>query len=252
MAVKENKLGGGWQWLDFDEADSTNNVARALTEEMASGSKVVVSAVRQTAGRGRRGRQWIDCAGNLFMSLAVEAAVKDLGRLVLLSSLCLFKTIKELSKDVDVKVELKWPNDVLVNGGKISGILLEKGSGDYFVIGIGVNIAASPKGNVAAYPLISLREAGIDTDRVTFLKNYVAIWDKTRDTWDKEGFEPLRQMWLANVKGLGEEINVTDEKETKKGIFSGVDEDGALLLGGADGIRKIRAGDVFYIKENVE
>lgn len=59
-------------------------------------------------------------------------------------------------------------------------------------------------------------------------------------------------MWLANVKGLGEEINVTDEKETKKGIFSGVDKDGALLLGGADGIRKIRAGDVFYIKENVE
>lgn len=252
MAVKENKLGGGWQWLDFDEADSTNNVVRALTEEMASGGKVVVSAVRQTAGRGRRGRQWIDCAGNLFMSLAVEAAVKDLGRLVLLSSLCLFKTIKELSDNANAKVELKWPNDVLVNGGKISGILLEKGSGDYFVIGIGVNIAASPKGNVAAYPLISLREAGIDTDRVTFLKNYVAIWDKTRDTWDKEGFEPLRQMWLANVKGLGEEINVTDEKETKKGIFSGVDEDGALLLGGADGIRKIRAGDVFYIKENVE
>lgn len=252
MAVREEKLGGGWQWLDFDEADSTNNVARALTEEMVVGSKAVVSAVRQTAGRGRRGRQWIDCAGNLFMSLAVEAAVKDLGRLVLLSSLCLFKTIKELSKDVDVKVELKWPNDVLVNGGKISGILLEKGSGDYFVIGIGVNIAASPKGNVAAYPLISLREAGIDTDRVTFLKNYVAIWDKTRDTWDKEGFEPLRQMWLANVKGLGEGINVTDEKEAKKGIFSGVDEDGALLLGGADGIRKIRAGDVFYIKENVE
>ncbi|MDO5386897.1 MAG: biotin--[acetyl-CoA-carboxylase] ligase [Pseudomonadota bacterium] len=252
MAVREEKLGGGWQWLDFDEADSTNNVVRALTEEMASGSKVVVSAVRQTAGRGRRGRQWIDCAGNLFMSLAAEASVKGLGRLVLLSSLCLFKTIKELSDNADAKVELKWPNDVLVNGGKISGILLEKGSGDYFVIGIGVNIAASPKGNVAAYPLISLREAGIDTDRVTFLKNYVAIWDKTRDTWDKEGFEPLRQMWLANVKGLGEEINVTDEKETKKGIFSGVDEDGALLLGGADGIRKIRAGDVFYIKENVE
>lgn len=252
MAVREERLGGGWQWLDFDEADSTNNVVRALTAEMASGSKVVVSAVRQTAGRGRRGRQWIDCAGNLFMSLAVEAEMKDLGRLVLLSSLCLFMTIKELSKDVNVKIELKWPNDVLVNGGKISGILLEKGSGDYFVIGIGVNIAASPKGNVAVYPLVSLKEAGIDTDRVTFLKNYVAIWDKTRDTWDKEGFESLRQMWLANVKGLGEEINVTDEKETKKGIFSGVDGDGALLLDGADGIRKIRAGDVFYIKENVE
>lgn len=252
MAVREEKLGGGWQWLDFDEADSTNNVARALTAEMVSGGKVVVSAVRQTAGRGRRGRQWIDCAGNLFMSLAVKAEMKDLGRLVLLSSLCLFATIKELSKDVKVKIELKWPNDVLVNGGKISGILLEKGSGDYFVIGIGVNIAASPKGNVAAYPLVSLREAGIDTDRVTFLKNYVAIWDKTRDTWDKEGFESLRQMWLANVKGLGEKINVTDEKETKKGVFFGIDEDGALLLGGADGIRKIRAGDVFYIKENVE
>lgn len=252
MAVREEKLGGGWRWLDFDEADSTNNVVRALTAEMASGRKVVVSAVRQTAGRGRRGRQWIDCAGNLFMSLAVEAEMKDLGRLVLLSSLCLFRTIKELPKDVKVRVELKWPNDVLVNGGKISGILLEKGSGDYFVIGVGVNIAASPKGNVAVYPLVSLKEAGIDTDRVTFLKNYVAIWDKTRDTWDKEGFESLRQMWLANVKGLGEEINVTDEKETKKGIFSGVDKDGALLLGGADGIRKIRAGDVFYIKENVE
>ena len=62
MAVREESLGGGWQWLDFDEAVSTNNVVRALTAEMASGSKVVVSAVRQTAGRGRRGLQWIDCA----------------------------------------------------------------------------------------------------------------------------------------------------------------------------------------------
>lgn len=245
------QLLGDWQWYDYGEIGSTNDAALALTSGLRSGQKIVVTAERQTSGRGRRGRSWIGCEGNLYMSLGIEAALIELDKIVFMTSLCLLLTINELRKNVKVEVKLKWPNDVLVNGGKVSGILLEKGQGDYLIVGIGVNIAAAPQVEGLIYPAVSLKEAGIETDRITFLKKYLAIWDKTRDTWGKEGFEPIREMWLENVKGLNEEIFVINENNEKKGLFLGVDENGALLLKTAEGVIKIRAGDVFYLRKDV-
>ncbi len=240
-----------WLWLDYDEIDSTNNAALKLSQTLPAGTKAVITAVRQTAGRGRRGRNWKSMEGNLFMSLIDEADMKDLGKMVFMSALCLLQTIKKLAPDGRADVKLKWPNDVLLNGGKVSGILFEKGAGRFFVVGIGVNIVAVPPPEGMLYPVSCLKNAEILTNRTIFLKNYLEIWNKTRDTWRQKGFEPIREMWLENVKGLNEEISVINENSAKKGIFTGVDEDGALLLKTADEkLFKVRAGDVFYMKKD--
>lgn len=235
-----------WLWQDRRETDSTNDEAAKLCAA-ARGEKFIVSAASQTGGRGRRGRAWDSLTGNLFVSFAFPAALKDASRLIFIVSLGLLETVRRLKPGIDVC--LKWPNDVLVNGGKVSGILMEKAAGDYMVVGIGVNVAAAPRREDILYPVASLREAGLVIDRLDFLKEYVGVFDDLLAEWKEKGFAPLRERWLANAKNLGKEINVHMEHEDKKGIFNGVDENGALLLETPSGIEKIYAGDIFYLKE---
>lgn len=233
-----------WQWQDYEELGSTNDQAKLLTKD-AKGHKYVITAQKQNSGRGRRGKSWIGISGNLFMSLGLETELRDFGRMIFVVSLSLLETIRSFSPDVDIK--LKWPNDVLVNSRKVSGILLEKGEGDYLVIGIGVNIVAAPQIEGLIYPTVSLEEAGIKTDRITVLKKYIEIFDANRQAWKDSGFEVIRRRWLAEVKGLRSEIKVHTEKEDKTGIFSGIDENGMLLLDVNGKIEKIYAGDIFYL-----
>lgn len=240
-----------WHWLDFDELDSTNTSALTYAQKLVPYQKTVITAVKQTAGKGRRGHAWQGLDGNLFFSLVLNEKLENLSKLVLLSSLVLFLTIKELSGKLNLKLQLKWPNDVFVNNAKISGILFEKGEGDILIAGIGVNIVHAPSLPEAAYDATSLKNVGILTDRVTFLKNYLEFWEKTRDTWFKNGFEPLKNLWLENAMGLNEEVCVTDGNKMIKGIFSGVSDDGALLLDTSHEIVKIYAGDVSFFSKDI-
>lgn len=251
MLIKDSFL-MGWHWLDFDEVDSTNTSALTYAQKLVPYQKTVITAVKQSAGKGRRGHAWQGLDGNLFFSLVLNEKLENLSKLVLSSSLVLFLTIKELSGKLNLKLQLKWPNDVFVNDAKISGILFEKGEGDILIAGIGVNIVHAPSLSEAAYDATSLKNVGILTDRITFLKNYLEIWEKTRDTWIKNGFEPLKNLWLENAKGLNKEVFVSDGNKMIKGIFSGVSEDGALLLDTSHEIVKIYAGDVFFDEKDVE
>lgn len=232
-----------WEWIDLAETGSTNDEALHLTSG-AKGHKYIVTAQKQNSGRGRRGRGWVGLEGNLFMSMAVEMEPCKWGQAVFVVSLSLLETVRTLFPTVDIK--LKWPNDVLVAGRKISGILLEKGEGGYLVIGIGVNIKKAPQIEGVIYPAVSLAELGYETDRITFLKKYMDIFDKNVNGWNTCGFGTIRQRWLADVKGLGCEIRVRTDKEEKDGIFEGVDENGLLLLKTNDKTEKIYAGDVFF------
>ena len=107
----------GWQWEEYDEVVSTNDTVRNLTNKK-DGAKYVVTALRQTGGRGRRGRSWVSLEGNLFMSMAFEAELKNVGQIVFIVSLSLLETLRHLFPDINIC--LKWPNDVLVNERKIS------------------------------------------------------------------------------------------------------------------------------------
>lgn len=233
----------GWYWQDLETIGSTNDYA-AEQSFTPPAEKFVISAAEQTKGRGRRGRSWLGFAGNLFMSLALKGELKDINFLPFISSLALLQSIKALKPDLEVT--LKWPNDVLVQGAKVSGILLEKPENEYIIIGIGVNIKASPdKGTELLYSAISLDECKIDIDRCSFLKLYLQRFNEIYAAYSEHGFGIVREQWLQNADHLGGEIKVNMENTAEDGIFRGLDNNGALLLEQQGKIRKIYAGDVF-------
>lgn len=236
-----------WYWEDLETIGSTNDAGIRLSQNPLA-EKMVVSAKEQTAGRGRRGRSWLGLPGNLFMSLVIPGSYQDLNYMPFVVSLSLLKVIKGLSPDLDVK--LKWPNDVLVVGGKISGILLEKPENEYIVLGIGVNLAAAPKDESSLlYPVAGLRDYGIEVERCRFLELYLKEFDKTMSVLKSAGFEAIRKEWLAHAANLGREIRVNLEHESFCGIFNGLDENGGLLVEREGRVEKIYAGDVFITKE---
>lgn len=236
-----------WCWQDYPEVESTNDTARELSHNPPH-SKFVISAQKQTRGRGRRGRSWCGLDGNLFMSLAQPLEARLMGQLVFVVSLSLFQTLKEIAPSAPLK--LKWPNDLLLDNHKISGILLEKGAGMYIITGIGVNICAAPASKAEVlYPAASLKDYGIETNRFEVLQSYLRWFDYYFELWQSQGFSLIREKWLQNVKGLHREIVVNLETESKNGIFEGIDEQGLLLLRTGGEIQKIYAGDVFYKNE---
>lgn len=244
--MKDFTLTGSWHWREYPELGSTNDKAIELTST-ASGEKLVVTAVVQTSGRGRRGRSWEGLDGNLFMSLAFPFILKDSGALVLMVSLALVQAIKILSPNADVC--LKWPNDVLLNGAKVSGILLEKGAGDYMVVGIGVNVKAAPK-NTQSYPVTSLQAAGIATDSIALMQQYLDCLDNLHEVWQQKGASEISRYWQESAKGIGKTIFVHTFKETKSGIFAGLNNEGMMILETPTGREVMSAGDVFFEDES--
>lgn len=241
------ELLNGWQYYEYDEVESTNDTIKKYC--IAEGQRIIVKANTQTAGRGRRGRSWLSIEGNLFFSLALESSLKNIGGLVLVSGLSLLQTIKYFSDKINIKI--KWPNDVLIDGCKVSGILLEKAQGDYFIIGIGVNIIGSPKEVEALYNITSLAENNVDVSSDEFLRRFIDIFTDNLEKYKNEKFEFCRQEWLKNAIGLRQHITVKQENQIeKKGIFLDLDENANLLLETANGIQKITAGDVFIGDEN--
>ncbi len=233
---------GEWQYVELDQVDSTNDEIKKYVDR--TGYKVVLRTKKQTAGRGRLGRSWISHEGNLFFSMALEFALKDLGQLVIISSLSLLEAIKSISPTANVM--LKWPNDVLINEAKVSGILLEKGAGNYLIVGVGVNIESYPMNNEVMYQATSLRAENIVVTGDDLLSLYMEIFTKNLSLRQEKGFAVLRDKWLKNAKNLGQEIVVRQNGKEIKGMFVGIDEDAGLLIDVAGNTQKIWAGDVFF------
>ncbi len=237
--------------LHYPAVDSTNDEVIRLAQNGAPDGTWVV-ADEQTAGRGRRGRPWQSTRGNLFCTGLIRL-VPDEGPVSQLSFLIALALYDALSHWVSTdRLKLKWPNDVLLDGRKVSGILLESAGsahpGDRWVAsGIGVNLAVHPEN--MERPAISLLAAGITPPQPMIvaerLAASVAHW---RLQWRAGGFATLRNAWLARATGLGNRIEVRLPDESLFGIFSDLAEDGALLLQLDSGaIRTIHSGDVFGI-----
>jgi BirA family transcriptional regulator, biotin operon repressor / biotin---[acetyl-CoA-carboxylase] ligase len=232
----------------FDAIDSTNEEARRRAREGAA-EGLLVWAKEQSAGRGRRGRSFASPRGNLYMSvvlrptrLALEAA-----QLSFAAALAVGDAAAALLPDA-VRLSYKWPNDVLIDGRKLSGVLLEsqaagEGRLDWLVIGIGVNLASYPAG--LEFPAISLKAAGADISVEALLTAVAERFLFWYERWHAAGFAPLRAAWLARAQGLGGAIRVRLQAGELRGRFAGLDEEGALLLEDAGGRRRIAAGDIF-------
>lgn len=234
--------------LHLAETGSTNDDVRnaALRGEPEG---LVVTADVQTAGRGRRGREWSSPSGNLYSSVLLRPAVPPAvgAQLSFIAALAVAEAVAELLPGAPL-VNCKWPNDVLVNGAKIAGILLESQTGaggrlDWVVIGAGVNVASHP--DLAAYPATSLAANGANAAAQDVLARYLHRLDRWLMRWSSEGFAPVRDAWLARAWRLGANITFTAGERALEGIFETLDDAGALVLAGRDGRRQVlSAGEI--------
>lgn len=235
------------------EVDSTNSEAQRQAPGLTQPTWIM--ARRQTLGRGRRGRVWISPEGNFMASLVLrpggEPAQAALRSFV--AALALADALQSLIGPQAV-LSLKWPNDVLLNGGKVAGILLEsagQGAGlTHLIIGIGVNlIAAPPVEDVepgAMKPVSVLGETGLRITPADCLNALGVAFDRWETQFTTYGFAPIRTAWMARAARLGQKITARTTLESIDGTFEGLAEDGALVLATSGGRRAIPAADVFF------
>ncbi len=232
----------------LDSIASTNDEAKTLAAAGAA-PWTVVWGREQTKGRGRQGHDWASPVGNLYMSIILRPAgpATRIMQLGFATGLAVADGIAACAPALPA-VALKWPNDVLLEGRKLSGILLESaseagGSLAWLVVGIGVNVASHPDrpGLVAT----SLHAAGAAVEVETLLYAIVARQATWLDRWQREGFAPVRQAWLSRAANLGSDVVVRTPSGELRGRFVDLDGDGAMLLDTVEGRRVINSGDVF-------
>ncbi|MCY4480887.1 MAG: biotin--[acetyl-CoA-carboxylase] ligase [Rhodospirillales bacterium] len=240
----------GYALIALDEAGSTNDEAKARAEAGAP-EGTVVWARQQRAGRGRRGRSWVSPPGNLYFS-AVLRPVCEARNVAQLSFVAALAVLDLVDGPLPGRARGKWPNDVLMDGGKVAGVLLESALGpggrvDWVVLGIGVNLASHP-GLEGPIPSTSLVDAGAPTlAPEDALPSVLAALDRRRREWETQGFAAVRSAWLARVHGLGGPVTVTNGERRLTGVFEGLDEEGALVLARpGTAPLSISAGDVIF------
>ena len=240
--------------LAFEEIDSTNAEARRRAEAGETGP-LWITAARQSAGRGRRGRAWDTSTGNLAATLLLTTD-KSAAEAAQLSFIAAF-AIRDLARAFvpDSLIRFKWPNDVLVAGEKLSGILIESGRAFdrlWLAVGMGINLAHAPT-NVErpATSLAAHLKAGIAAPPkpAAALDVLSAAFVRHASRWASEGFAPFRDAWTQGAGGMGQPCLVRLDRETLEGIAENLDHDGALLLRLSDrSLRRITAGDVFFLE----
>jgi BirA family biotin operon repressor/biotin-[acetyl-CoA-carboxylase] ligase len=227
-----------------DKIGSTNDEVRRLAQEGAPHG-TAVHADEQTAGRGRLTHKWFSPPGNLYLSVLLRTG-QPAGRsaeLSFLAALAVADTVEALLPR-QTRAILKWPNDVLVSGAKIAGILLEQVD-DAVVLGIGLNVLEAPSN--AAYKTTTIVANGgiasVDSARDILLDRL----EQHLTVWQADGFAPIRELWLGRSYPVGAAIRVNASGHPLAGHFAGLDEDGALLLDTPQGRQRIVAGDVASI-----
>lgn len=236
-----------------EELPSTNDLAKDLAEQGALHGEVVI-AERQTAGRGRRGRAWVSPPRkNLYLSVVLRPDLPPhrATELTLLASVALCEVVREAGADAVIK----WPNDLLVGGRKVAGILTEMAAEpdrvQWVVIGLGVNLNAAPED----FPEELREEAtsvaaarGGDVPRVLFAAALLGRLEVWLDRHAAEGFAPVRERWRALSGTIGREVRVGTGDGEVVGVATDVDDTGALLVRGPAGFARIVAGDVHLLR----
>ncbi len=231
-------------FVRLDVVDSTNDEARRRAEAGAP-HLTLVTARRQTAGRGRRGRAWVSDSGNLHCSaiLRPDCPLDRAGQLGFAVSLA-------MAEAIGPEARCKWPNDLLVNGRKVAGMLMESatprdGRIDWLIAGIGVNLAHAPEST--EFPATSLNAEGLRARAVEDLldayADRLATWI---GVWTDKGFAPLRAAWIGRAHGIGDPVTVRLPHDTLRGRFAALDETGALVLDSGGEPRHISVGDLFF------
>ncbi|MEM9170424.1 MAG: biotin--[acetyl-CoA-carboxylase] ligase [Pseudomonadota bacterium] len=249
--MASTRLASGADLIVFDRLDSTNLEAH---RRLAAGERGAcwLLAREQTAGYGRRGAAWRAGRGDLAATLFAPAPTAHPPALVSFAAgLAVAEALDAFAGPE--RVALKWPNDVLLDGGKVAGLILEwipAGGGraavDALVVGVGVNIVTRPIG--LAYPAARLADAAEGVAAEDLLGRIDARLTARRADLTARGFGPLRAAWLDRAAGLRRRIRVKTPAQTLDGVFDGLDADGALLLRQQAGARprRVAAGAVYF------
>lgn len=241
----------------FESIESTNTEALARIRDGERGPLWLVTA-HQTAGRGRRHRPWIAPPGNLAASIIETLDVPSpvAATLGFAAGLALHDALQTVSLETAARSNgagktfaLKWPNDLLLGGEKVAGILLEASivpEGVAVVTGIGVNVVASPSDT--PYPATSLAARGTTISAQDVFTALSEAWSTFFTLWDKgRGFPKIRDLWLDRAAGLGEPMTIRNGESVLSGIFETIDDTGCLLLKAPDGRQmSVAAGDVHF------
>lgn len=202
-------------------------------------------AERQEAGRGRLGRLWQDGGGNLAASTVVRLRPTDPSApsLALAVAVAVADAVAVFAPG---RATIKWPNDLLIDGAKLSGVLLERGAGNAVVVGIGVNLASYPP--QIDRPTTSLLEHGVSVTPDAFVRVLAAALARWLVVWRDSGLTVVRDAWLANSHPIGTPLTVHQPDGRRiDGRFGGLDSGGALRLDTDDGRELVHAGDVFLL-----
>lgn len=262
-----NAIEAGYRVIGFDSLGSTNIEAITAARSGDAG-KVWFAALQQTEGRGRRGRAWESPYGNLAASLLVvpNAPAASLPGLGFVAGVALETALSRLVPDLALRtgldgadgqtnagrarIALKWPNDVLADGAKLAGILLEAiprpDGRTAIVIGIGVNVVAAPQG--LPYPATALADFGRPITAADVFEALAQSWVEWYDTWnDGAGTAAIIQRWRERAAGIGAEVAVQRSGGVLRGVFETIDDAGHLIVRDDEGHRiAITAGDVHF------
>jgi BirA family transcriptional regulator, biotin operon repressor / biotin---[acetyl-CoA-carboxylase] ligase len=245
MHLPPNLSALGDTLITFDTIDSTMDEARRRFDSSV-GIRLWIIAGEQGAGRGRQGRPWQSPPGNLHLTLLspTHTPLRDQPKLGFVAGVALARAVSSLLPEQS-NLQLKWPNDLLLDGAKVSGLLLEGlGQGAAVAIGIGVNIVAHPPDT--PYPAAHLQMATPDITReILFPKLATALVEELDIFANGSGFPLTRQRWLARAAHLGRSIRVRQGDISLEGVFHDIDPDGRLLLETSGGLARFDAGDVF-------
>jgi BirA family biotin operon repressor/biotin-[acetyl-CoA-carboxylase] ligase len=227
-----------------DTIGSTNAEALALACRGERGP-LWITARRQTAGRGRRGRTWSSEPGNLYASLLLSepSPPERAAGLSFVAALAVHDAIAEIGVPAH-RLAIKWPNDVLCKGAKIAGILIE-GQGPVVVVGVGINCQQHPSD--ARYPATNLAACGVRVSPQRLFEVLASAMHCRLTQWERgSGFASIRSDWLERVTGIGSDVHVAIAERDVLGRFEAIDETGRLVLRLPDGrCEAIAAADVF-------
>jgi BirA family biotin operon repressor/biotin-[acetyl-CoA-carboxylase] ligase len=235
----------GKKILFLKEVDSTNNRAKQIALEEKEGA--VVISEKQTSGRGRRGRKWESPEGGIAISFILKPNVSPerAPQMTLISSLALVETLNKIHNGLNAKI--KWPNDILISGKKISGILTELSADmekiNYVVVGVGVNLNSTVENlpeNATSLKIETKEQVSIKQ----FLKSFFDHYDKLYLEYLNGGIDQIIERWKKNSDTIGKKVKIIGINETYEGLAKDIDENGALILKTNEKEIKVYSGDV--------
>ena len=238
-----------WKIETFAVLPSTQDEAKDRALDEAADEGLVIQALTQSEGRGRQGNSWTSPMGSLYMSILLRPlCTADLaGQISFVVALAVSAAMDEFLEGGHKKT-LKWPNDILIDGKKVAGILLEtelspKGLVGHLIIGVGVNIMSAPEGRIALKEVSGENRLAVHPFRDRVL-HYL---DTYYNAWKAGGFAPIRKVWLEQAHGMGDKLTARLPNREEKGIFKDIDEAGGLILEISENKQiVIRAGEIYF------